>query len=244
MYCPSASRLIDDFGLFGLRYREARPQGVALAPVYHVAHHGHALSPGDVGRSVGRAVVHDHRLDLVAEDLVGDATQHPLDGALLVAGGDDDQDLARVSLGPLLGREVFLGVLPYGEAGDDLAVATTGLPHAVQQVQEEPEEQQHGDREQRETAILEPEKAGKDPEYLRYDRDKDDAERYEEGEDQVEPAPPSAVPVDAVRREERGDDEACDAHVSCDEAHSVERSTDALRTRRLAFRRLTLGITT
>src|SRR3712207_7495303 len=45
-------------------------------------------------------------------------------------------------------------VLLYGETGDDLAVAASGLAHAAKEVQKEPEEEQHGDGEQRETAVL------------------------------------------------------------------------------------------
>src|ERR671911_960910 len=215
----------DDLGAFGLRYREARPEGVALAPVDDVADDGYALSPGDGRRRVGRAVVHDDRLYRVAKDLVGDPAQHPLDAALLVDRGHDDQDLTRVPLDSLFGREVFLGVLLYGEAGDDLAAAARDLAHAAQEVQKEPEEQQHGDREQRETAILEPEKFGKDPEDLRYDRDEDDAEGDEQREEQVEPAPPSPVPRDAVDREERGDYDARNTYVL--DRHAVPRAPRA-----------------
>ena len=81
----------------------------------------------------------------MTQDPVRDAAQDFLDAALLVVGGHDYQDLAGVSLGPLFGGEVLLRVLLYGEAGDDLAVAASGLAHAAKEVQEEPEEEQHGD---------------------------------------------------------------------------------------------------
>ena len=45
--------------------------------------------------------------------------------------------------------------------------------------------------EQRETAVLQPEQAGKDPEDLGYHRDQDHAQGYEQREEQVEPAPPA-----------------------------------------------------
>src|SRR5215211_384778 len=145
--------------------------GDALAPVDDVGNDRYALGPGYLRRRVVRAVVHDHRLHLVAEDLGGDTAQHTLNAALLVLGGHDYKHLTRVSLGPLLGREVLLGVLPYGEAGDDLAAAAARLPHPAQEVQIESEEQQYGDREQCEATVLEAEQPGEDPTDLRDDRD-------------------------------------------------------------------------
>jgi hypothetical protein len=114
---------------------------------------------------------------------------------------------------PLFGGEVSLGVILHGEAGDDLAVAASSLAHAGQEVQEEAEEEQNGDREQGETAVFEAEQAGEDPEDLGNDRDEGDAEGDEQREEQVEPASPSAVPVESVRREEQRYDAAGDAYV-------------------------------
>src|SRR5919112_2751257 len=210
---PVGVEVDDDLGAFGLRYREARPEGVALAPVDDVGNDWYALGPGDGRRRVGRAVVHDDRLYLVPQDLVGDTTQHPLDAALLVVGGHDDEDLAGVPLGPLFGGEVLLGVLPDGEACDDLTVAATRLPHTPQHVQEQREEQEVGEPEQGEGPVLEAEQAAHRFEELRDHRDKDHAERYEQREEQVEPAPPSPVPRDAVDCEEPGDYDARNADV-------------------------------
>ena len=146
-----------------------------------------------------------------------------------------------MSLGPLFGGEVSLRVLLYGEAGDDLAVAAGGLAHAGQEVQEEPEEEQHGDGEQRETAVLEAEQAGEDPEELGYHRDEGDAEGDEQREEQVEPAPPSAVPVEAVRREEQRYDDAGDAYVFGLRHQILLASADASLMRLLPFFQLTFG---
>ena len=108
---------------------------------------------------------------VMTQDLIGDPAQHLLDAPLLVVGWHDDQDLARVPLGSLCGGEVFLRVLPYGQAGDDLAAAAARLPHPAQEVQIESEEQQYGDREQCEATVLEAEQPGEDPTDLRDDRD-------------------------------------------------------------------------
>ena len=156
-------------------------------------------------------------------------------------GWHDYQDLAGMSLGPLFGGEVSLRVLLYGEAGDDLAVAAGCLTHAGQKVQEEPEEEQHGDGEQRETAVLEAEQAGEYPEELGYHRDEGDAEGDEQREEQVEPAPPSAVPVEAVRREEQRYDDAGDAYVFGLRHQILLGPAGALLMRLLPFFQLTLG---
>src|SRR5215212_5423239 len=210
---PVGVEVDDDLGLLGLRYREARPQGVALAPVDHVGHDGHALLPGDSRRLVGRAVVHDDRFYLVTQDLIGDTAQHPPDAALLVVGGHDYQHLAGMPLGPLFGREVLLGVLPHGEAGDDLAAAAPGRPHAPEHVQKQREEQEVGETEQGEGAVLQAEHAAHRFEDLWDDRDQDDAEADQEREEQVEPAPPAPELEDAVRREEQRYDDAGDAYM-------------------------------
>src|ERR671913_29528 len=168
----------DDLGAFGLRYREARPEGVALAPVDDVGNDRYALGPGDGRSRVGRTVVDHDRFHLVTQDLVWDPAQHSLDAPLLVVRGHDDQDLAGVPLGPLFGGEVLLGVFPDGEACDDLAVAATRLPHAPQQVQEQREEQEVGEPEQGEGPVLEAEQPAQRFEELRDHRDEDYAERY------------------------------------------------------------------
>src|SRR5215208_5254089 len=210
---PVGVEVDDDLGAFGLRYREARPESVALAPVDDVGNDRYAFGPGDGRCRVVRAVVHHDRFYLVTQDLVGDPAQHPLDAALLVIGGHDYQYLVGVPLGSLFGGEVLLGVLPDGEACDDLTVAATRLPHAPQHVQEQPEEQEVGEPEQGEGPVLEAEQAAHRFEELRDYRDEDHAERYEQRDEQVEPAPPSPVPRDAVDREERGDYDARNADV-------------------------------
>src|SRR3712207_4238941 len=75
-----------DPGPLQLRYREARAQGVALAPVDDVGDDRGTLLQGDGFRRVGRAVIDHDGLHLVAEDLLGHLLENPLYAALLVVG--------------------------------------------------------------------------------------------------------------------------------------------------------------
>src|SRR5918997_4257182 len=197
----------------GLRYGEAGPEGVALAPVDDVGDDGHALGPRVHRRGVLRAVVHDHGLYRVAEDLVWDAPEDAADAALLVVGRHDYEDLVRVAFELLLMGEELLRVVPDGEARDDLAGLAARGPHPPQHVQKQREQQQVGEPEQGEGAVLEAEQSAHGLEDLRHHRDEGHAEGYEQGEEQVEPAPPAAELEDAVRREEQSYNDAGDAYV-------------------------------